>query len=232
MLLVSLFGYLLFSGLPLWPSDSAATVAPAGDARTSVLEEDEIIWLARCIYSESDRPDEQRFVAWVVRNRVETGFRGDTYREVVLEDRQFSAFNEPTPRRARILRLTPDDRHPPWQRALAIAREVHGAPASGRPFPITTRHFYSPISMTGRSVPHWAIDVEPLATDRLAIDPHRFRFFDGIDGEVQEATLGSSLFGGRNASLEPPTARAARPRLRSRAPIARPVPPRSPRVRR
>ena len=71
-----------------------ATPAAASDTTESdgVLEElralppmrmDEVIWLARCLLSESDRTDEQRLVAWVVRNRVETRYRGYSYREVV-----------------------------------------------------------------------------------------------------------------------------------------------------
>src|SRR5690606_33922553 len=112
------------------PADSVSASRTA--ARASAYEADEILWLARCIYSESDRAHEQRLVAWVVRNRVETRFRGDTYRDVVLEERQFSAFNEPTPRRARILALTHDSRQPAWRSALEIAREVYHAPPSAR----------------------------------------------------------------------------------------------------
>ncbi len=33
--------------------------------------DNETLWLARCIYSETKRPEEQELVAWVVRNRVE-----------------------------------------------------------------------------------------------------------------------------------------------------------------
>src|SRR5690554_7236907 len=108
----------LFAAAP--PADSSH--AASGERLSaSAFEEDEMLWLARCIYSESDRPHEQELVAWVVRNRVETGYRGRTYREVVLEDRQFSAFNDPTPRRARILALDASSRSAPWRTALAIA---------------------------------------------------------------------------------------------------------------
>ncbi|GIV61322.1 MAG: hypothetical protein KatS3mg044_0188 [Rhodothermaceae bacterium] len=158
--------------------------------RLSPREMDEVVWLARCIYSESDRPDEQRLVAWVVRNRVETGFRGTTYRDVVLEPRQFSAFNEPTPRRAYLLSLDPFTDHPAWQRALEIALEVYQAPAEQRPFPITVRHFYSPVSMPTEAPPPWARAARPLDLARLGVDPERFRFYDGID-ETADALVPS-----------------------------------------
>ena len=46
----------------------------------------ETLWLARCIYSETKRPAEQELVAWVLRNRVETGYRGQTtYESTVLD---------------------------------------------------------------------------------------------------------------------------------------------------
>lgn len=159
-------------------------------ARLSPLDRDEVIWLARCIYSESDRPEEQRLVAWVVRNRKETGFRGDSYREVVLEPRQFSAFNAPTPRRAFILDLDARDTGKAWRQALSIALDVYQAPASDRPFPITVRHFYSPVSMADDRPPDWARVTQPLDSRSLKVDPERFLFFDGIDETMDPAPTG------------------------------------------
>ena len=55
---------------------------------------DDVLWLARCIYSETKKAHEQELVAWVIRNRVETGYRGEsTYEGTVLDPYQFSAFN-------------------------------------------------------------------------------------------------------------------------------------------
>ncbi|QXD15058.1 cell wall hydrolase [Rhodocaloribacter litoris] len=148
---------------------------------------DEVVWLARCILSESDHPHEQRLVAWVVRNRVETGFRGTTYRDVVLEPRQFSAFNDPTPRRAYLLSLDAYTDNPAWHNALKIALDVYEAPPGERPFPITVRHFYSPVSMQHHEAPPWARLAAPLDAARLGVDPARFRFFDGIDETLDPA---------------------------------------------
>ena len=209
------------------PADSTASARTPARASTTAYEADEILWLARCIYSESDRAHEQRLVAWVVRNRVETRFRGSTYRDVVLEDRQFSAFNDPTPRRARILALTEQDRFPAWRSALSIAREVYHAPASRRPFPQTTRHFYSPVSMRNRAVPHWAVAETPLALASHDIDADRFRFYDGIDERARDIVASSpSLRGDPGATMSVP--RRSRRSIGISGRIPRPVPPQQP----
>ena len=149
--------------------------------RLTPIQQDEVVWLARCLYSESDRAHEQRLVAWVVRNRVETNYRGQTYRQVILEPRQFSAFNEPSIRRNHILSLNRHSLSRSWRQALAAALDVYQAPAANRPFHVTTRHFYSPISMAGGRTPDWAKHATPLSAARLGIDPQRFKFFAGID---------------------------------------------------
>jgi hypothetical protein len=172
------------NGLHLFSDDLSDSLAGSLATRLrnlSAIERDEVVWLARCIYSESDRPHEQELVAWVVRNRVETKYRGTTYREVVLEDRQFSAFNRPTRRREHIMSLNVGTPSRPWQRALGIALGVYQSGPSKRPFEQTVRHFYSPVSMEGRSKPFWADSGEQLSSLKLGVDPHRFRFFNGVD---------------------------------------------------
>ena len=154
--------------------------------RLGPMDMDEVLWLARGLYSESDRTEEQELVGWVIRNRVETGFRGDSYREVILEPRQFSAFNTPSERRNYILGLDQQDVVPSWMSALDVALEVHGARATDRPFPIETRHFYSPVSMVGRARPNWASAGTELSSTDLGVDPNRFRFFTGIDQSQDE----------------------------------------------
>ena len=149
--------------------------------RLSPIQQDEVLWLARCIYSESDRAHEQRLVAWVVRNRVETKYRGETYRKVILEPLQFSAFNEPSIHRNHLLSLNQYSLSRAWRQALDIALDVYQDTASNRPFHVTTRHFYSPISMKGGRTPRWAKNATPLPAARLGVDPYRFKFFAGID---------------------------------------------------
>lgn len=142
----------------------------------------ETLWLARAIYSETKQVHEQELVAWVIRNRVDTGYRSQhTYEGVVLDPYQFSAFNPGSPKRAFYTSLTPTDSLPGWQRALRIAHYVRHAEASQRPFSIKTRHFYSERSMVGRAHPYWANDrqlVMPNWTYR--VDERRFRFYEAI----------------------------------------------------
>lgn len=133
------------------------------------------LWLARCIYSETKRAEEMELVAWVVRNRAEAGYRGQTtYRGVVLDPYQFSAFN--TARgRARLEALTPETKSPTWQRALRIAHYVRRAPAALNPLP-GVLHFYSPRSMRPKGLePVWARGHEPA----LVVED-RFRFYEQI----------------------------------------------------
>ncbi|ARA93503.1 hypothetical protein AWN76_010275 [Rhodothermaceae bacterium RA] len=142
----------------------------------------ETLWLARCIFSETKRPHEQELIAWVVRNRVETAYRGKTtYREVVLDPYQFSAFNPGSPKRAFYTSLGLTSSMPGWQRALSIAHHVRHAPDSLRPFPLETRHFYSERSMPEQTSPVWAAGLHPVAPARLhPVDTRRFRFFADV----------------------------------------------------
>jgi len=166
---------------------SASDIIGSRLGRLSAMELDEVVWLARCIYSESDRPDEQELVAWVVRNRVETQYRGRTYREVVLEAKQFSAFNEPSKRREHILSLDENSSLRPWRQALGIALNVYQASDVERPFSQTVRHFYSPVSMVGGRTPHWSDSGRPLSSSRLGVDRRRFIFFDEVDEHIADA---------------------------------------------
>ncbi len=167
-----------------------ALPALAADDREAVLERlralspmdmDEVMWLARCLVSESNQTDEQRLVAWVVRNRVDTAYRGTTYREVILEPLQFSAFNTPSTRRTYLLGLNQYSTNKTWVDAVEIALDVYHAPASDRPFARETRHFYSPVSMKGRTTPPWAENATPLDSESLGVDPTRFKFYEQID---------------------------------------------------
>ena len=142
----------------------------------------ETIWLARAIFSETKRAEEQELVAWVIRNRVETGYRGqETYREVVLDPFQFSAFNPGNGKRWYYANLDPNTDIRSWQRALTIAYRVRLAEPEYRPFSIRTRHFYSERSMVGSSYPNWAAGKRPVTPQRrFRLDERRFRFFEGV----------------------------------------------------
>ena len=141
------------------------------------------LWLARCIYSETKRAEEQELVAWSIRNRVETSYRGEsTYKGVVLDPYQFSAFNPGSRKRSYLMNLSPSDEAKGWQQALAIADRVIASPEAHRPFSIDTRHYYSRRSMPGGSQPNWARGEEPTQSDRdYEIAADRFRFYAGIE---------------------------------------------------
>lgn len=141
--------------------------------------DEETLWLARCIYSETQVAQEMLLVAWVVRNRVETGYRGQrTYKGVVLDPQQFSAFNPGNPKRDFFSTLTWESEAHNWQRALHLAWYVRHARSSERPFSRRTRHFFSEVSMPDASQPDWAIGKEAL--DIANVDAARFRFYSGV----------------------------------------------------
>lgn len=144
--------------------------------------DNETLWLARVIYSETKRPEEQELVAWVVRNRVETGYRNNkTYRDAVLDSYQFSAFNPGTRTRKHYSSLGVHSTEAGWQKALRIAYEVKNMPAQYRPFDINTRHFYSEQSMVGQRHPAWAKGQSPVKPNRsYFLEARRFRFFADI----------------------------------------------------
>lgn len=141
-----------------------------------------MLWLARCIFTESSEGHEQELVAWVVRNRVETGYRGRTsYRRVVLDPFQFSAFNTNALNRSYYMTLDESHRSPGWRQALDVARTVLLADAEDRPFPLTTRHFYSERSMVDAVQPDWSVEQTPISLAHHRVDERRFRFFDGVN---------------------------------------------------
>ncbi len=121
-------------------------------------------------------------MAWVIRNRVETGYRGlYRYQDVVLDPWQFSAFNPNSPKRPYFTSLTPTSDEPGWQSALRIAHHVKRAPVEDRPFAEKTRHFYSEQSMVGQKQPAWAKGRAPVKPERsYPIEAKRFRFYDAV----------------------------------------------------
>ena len=142
---------------------------------------DDVLWLARCMYSETKKPHEQELVGWVIRNRVETEYRGQsTYEGVVLDPYQFSAFNPGNPKRRLYTTLSPESDSESFRRTLAIAHDVYHARTTARPFPKKTRHFYSERSMVGRSAPVWSEGHRPVRPTGFRVDPRRFRFYSGV----------------------------------------------------
>ncbi|GAB5521491.1 MAG: cell wall hydrolase [Rhodothermales bacterium] len=143
------------------------------------IVDDETLWLARGIYSETKRAEEQWLVAWVIRNRVETQYRGvANYQDAVLDPYQFSAFNRGSQVRRFYSQLDPDSRSFGWAHALSIAYHVRHLSEAYRPFSAETRHFYSERSMRHRSAPAWADGFDALPIED--IEAERFRFFADV----------------------------------------------------
>lgn len=143
----------------------------------------ETLWLARAIYSESHRPKEQLLVAWVVRNRVDTRFRGKrSYEAVVLDPFQFSAFTPDAPKQPFYSSLDVHSSAPGWQQTLRIAHTVRSLDPIYRPFSSETRHFFSATSRPNGGAPAWARDLLPVRlSDPYRVELNRFRFYEGVN---------------------------------------------------
>lgn len=132
-------------------------------------DRDEILWLARAIYSETKNEREMPLIGWVVRNRVENRYWGDTtYKDVVTCPHQFSGLYL-----GQNAYLGYEDTYRVWQKALSVAHEVYYANEDERPFSSSIQHFYSPLVVRK---PHWADD------EKLAFVTHdqSFAFYQGV----------------------------------------------------
>src|SRR3989338_4404414 len=117
-------------------------------------QESEILWLSRVIYSETKDEDEQWMIAWVVRNRVEAGFRGaKNYEDVALDPLQFSGLNKIDRQFKHNISRSVDSEGESWSTAKSIAEGVYFAPSMFSPISNETLHFYSPIAT---KTPDWA----------------------------------------------------------------------------
>jgi hypothetical protein len=154
-------------------------VEAAEEKIQSAEDREDILWLARAVYSETKIKEEQLLIAWVIRNRLESESYGDTYRSVVLARGQFSGLN-PTDSQyyINIVRSYGED-GPGWNSALAVAKAVYYADNTLRPFSKTVQHFYSPRSTS--TVPDWAADQSASHIVRDAeSESIRFAFYDNI----------------------------------------------------
>lgn len=163
------------------------------------MKEENILWLARCLFTETYRADEQIYVGWCIRNRVETGYKGTSYEGVVLSPYQFSAFNPNFRRRQENMTRPVNFNDKTWRTSLASAEIVVEAAPEDNPFiaagsanPTLVRHYFSPVSMLPgkytlrvdpntnygmQFVPNW---FEPSKEVMTPVTGRRFRFFERI----------------------------------------------------
>lgn len=165
-------------GINTLPAQTIANNAEKEPPATP-FQQEEILWLARGVYSETKNEEEMHLIAWVIRNRVETKYRGTTYQEVLTSEKQFSGLHISSLEYKNNHSLDySDTKNKNWRAALATAKEVYTADESDRPFPKTVRHFYSP-SLT--DAPDWARDETPYQNIAYleTAKPH-FIFYNAI----------------------------------------------------
>jgi spore germination cell wall hydrolase CwlJ-like protein len=141
----------------------------------------EILWLARVIYSETKEVNEQVLVAWVVRNRVESAYRGNTtYYKTAIDKSQFSGLNPTDAQYLHNISRNYNSIGKSWESALEVAEAVHSSSGYLRPLPKTAKHFYSPRSV--RIAPDWSVDHKPVLVIRDNSENRniRFAFYNGI----------------------------------------------------
>lgn len=149
-LISSLITFVGLIGITGTPIDSNSLVTPTEPCAT-----EDVLWLARVTFSETKVYEEMPYIAWVVRNRVETGYMGNSYKEVALSPNQFSGLNIGDEQYHNNISLTEgSSSNASWQYAVATAKQVCEAPASEQLFPESVRHFYSPRSVI--ATPAWA----------------------------------------------------------------------------
>lgn len=178
-----LFSFFLLWSVALRPSLAISeTDLITWNKESDVLKDpsydEEILWLARIIYSETKDPEEQVLVAWVARNRVETGFRGNTYKEVALSNNQFSGLNSSDRNYLKNINLELEDNVAGWRTAVEVAKLIYDAPEVWRPFPENVRHFYSPMVV---NPPAWAHGRKPVREIRNHWGGVRFAFYQGVE---------------------------------------------------
>lgn len=158
-------------------------------------------WLALCLRSESDRPNEWLCVANVIRNRVRNRRWPDTYRGVIRQPRQFSAFNatrdlDNDAAFDATMQTYAGDREGwhgnDYDRALEFAAWFIDTEWWEMPLSHATFHYWSPVGMPDHGRPPW--DFSQLRCFAApGVDPFRFVFAEDVSPSHPEAN-NSHLF--------------------------------------
>jgi hypothetical protein len=177
--LTALFSGFTGSASLVFPTHmSVKEVEPAAKI-SKVKNSDEILWLARVIFSETKNEDEMKLIGWVVRNRVKAGYRGTTYKEVALSKNQFSGLNQTDSQYVVNINMGYKSKNEKWIKALAAASEVYFADEQDRPFSKDVKHFYSPMSVA--ETPNWALEGElDYTIPGSDGEAPRFAFYSGV----------------------------------------------------
>ena len=143
-----------------------------------IRSDPETLWMARAIYSETNDSSEQVLVAQVIRNRVDSSYNGKTtYKDVILDPYQFSAFNPDYRLRWKVMNMSQTDTNDDsFMRAFEIAVRTRMLDSTN----FQATHFYSPVSMEPPfRKPTFANHYPRVRADH--IDDTRFRFYNSLD---------------------------------------------------
>lgn len=115
-------------------------------------------WIARAVYSESKQFSNYEYIAWAIRNRMASYDYPDNARSVVLQEDQFSAFENPEKREKLIDMTYPETKNTYFRRAYRIA--LYALNTNYRLNPMQgVKHFYMKDTLKeqyGKAKPHWA----------------------------------------------------------------------------
>jgi len=135
-------------------------------------------WMARAIYSESKLYSNYEYIAWVIRNRMSSPEYPASARNVVLQDQQFSAFQDMEKRRNLLSMSYPEEKSTYFRRAYRISLYVLSVGEDMNPMP-EVRHFYMQDTLErkyGKSEPHWARGKDPYFSNGQT------KYFRGVRG--------------------------------------------------
>ncbi len=109
----------------------------------SQTDSDDVTYLAKTLYGEARGQNRvsKEAVAWVIRNRVESGIWGKTYKSVVTAHLQFTCWSSKIDPGNYAAIQNPSG--PVWEECKQVAEEVVSAPASSNPIPGAI-NYYSP----------------------------------------------------------------------------------------
>jgi spore germination cell wall hydrolase CwlJ-like protein len=120
-------------------------------------------WIARAAYSESKMYSNYEYIAWTIRNRMVSPEYPASAKSVVLQEKQFSAFNN-SAKASKLKSMSyPETKNTYFRRAYRIALYVLNSGKSVNPMPEVT-HFYMKDTLQrtqGKSAPYWARGKEP-----------------------------------------------------------------------
>jgi spore germination cell wall hydrolase CwlJ-like protein len=156
-----IIGFLLGLGFGCSSEEEKPKPVPPDTVVVAVEEsqtEQDVQMMARAIYSESNQMTSFEYIGWVIKNRMASRDYPNSVTGVVLQDHQFSAFNNPG-RKSKLLQMRyPEVKITEYRRAYRMAEYILAAPDSINPLPGVT-HFYMSATLQreyGKSRPHWA----------------------------------------------------------------------------